>query len=219
MMNESQRSYRVTRSNYDRLSRWYDLLTARSEHRAQAAGLGLLSVEEGDTILEIGPGTGQALLALARSVGDRGMVIGIDLSSGMLSQAAAKLRKADLSQRAALVGGDALQLPFHSEFCAAVFMSFTLELFSPGEITTVLSECQRVLRNGGALCAVTMMENTDPGLMSRAYVWAHRKFPHFIDCRPIDVQSIVSQASFQIRDMQVMGMWGLPIQIVLAIKC
>ena len=69
-MNELQKSGRAARSNYDRLSRWYDLLAAGSERHAQAAGLELLKVMEGDTVLEIGSGTGQALLVLARSAGN-----------------------------------------------------------------------------------------------------------------------------------------------------
>lgn len=215
-MNETQKSSRVTRSNYDRLSPWYDLLAGRSERRAKAAGLEILAVQEGDTVLEIGSGTGQALLALARSVGSSGKVVGIDLSGGMISQAAAKVSRAALSQRAALVCGDTLYLPFQTSFCDAVFMSFTLELFPPDSITTVLSECQRVLRNGGSLCVVAMAERANPGLPIRMYTWAQQKFPAVIDCRPINVQAVISQAGFQLREAVEMEMWGLPIGIVLA---
>jgi demethylmenaquinone methyltransferase/2-methoxy-6-polyprenyl-1,4-benzoquinol methylase len=213
---EFQHSSRVTRSNYDRLSPWYDLLAGRSERRAKEAGLEILAVKEGDTVLEIGSGTGQALLALARSVGSSGSVVGIDLSRGMISQAAAKISRTALSQRAALVCGDALYLPFQASFCDAVFMSFTLELFPPDDSLIVLSECQRVLRNGGSLCVVAMAERANPGLPIRMYTWAQQKFPAVIDCRPIDVQGVMSQAGFQIRDAVDMEMWGLSIGIVLA---
>lgn len=213
---EFQQSSRVTRSNYDRLSRWYDLLAARSERRAKEAGLEILAIQEGDTILEIGSGTGQALLALARSVGSSGKVVGIDLSKGMISQAAAKISRTALSQTAALVRGDAFYLPFQANFCDAVFMSFTLELFPPDGILTVLSECQRVLRNGGSLCVVAIAERANPGLPVRMYTWAQRSFPAVIDCRPIDVQGVTPQAGFQIREAVDMEMWGLPIGIVLA---
>jgi len=66
---------RVTRSKdearrtYDRLSRRYDLLAAAGERRCREAGLRLLAVKEGERVLEIGCGTGQALTALARAVG------------------------------------------------------------------------------------------------------------------------------------------------------
>ena len=213
-----QESGRVARSNYDRLSRWYDRLAAGSERRAQAASLELLKVKEGDTVLEIGSGTGQALLALRRSVGSSGRAIGLDLSRGMLHQAATKLRKAPLGESAALVCGDALQLPFYSESCAAIFMSFTLELFPPQEMVTVLAECRRVLKNGGVLCAVAMDKLAIPGLPSRAYQWAHHSFPTIVDCRPIDALRVISQAGFQLRDVAEMSMWGIPIRIVLAYK-
>jgi demethylmenaquinone methyltransferase/2-methoxy-6-polyprenyl-1,4-benzoquinol methylase len=217
-MNEFQKLGRVARSNYDRLSRWYDYLAAGSEWRAQAAGLELLRLHEGDTVLEIGSGTGQALLVVARSVGNSGKVFGIDLSWGMIAKAADKLEKASLSERSSLLRGDAVHLPFQGDFCDAILMSFTLELFHPGDMSRVLSECQRVLRESGSLCVVALAEKEDPGPMSRMYGWAHRNFPEWLDCRPIDVQSVVSQAGLQIQDMIEMGMWGLPIQILLAEK-
>lgn len=207
---------RVARSNYDRLSRWYDLLAAGGERRAQAAGLQMLPVKPGDTVLEIGSGTGQALLRLAGSTGKASQAIGLDLSRGMLAQAAGKLHKAGLDHSAALVRGDALQLPFQSASCDAIFMSFTLELFSPDQIAIVLAECRRVLKSSGLLCAVALEKPANPTLASRAYGWAQRSLPDLIDCRPIDVLRVISRAGFQLRDVAQMQMWGLPVRVVLA---
>jgi demethylmenaquinone methyltransferase/2-methoxy-6-polyprenyl-1,4-benzoquinol methylase len=217
-MDECQKVSRTDRSNYDRLSRWYDLLAAGGERRAQAAGLQMLPVQPGDMVLEIGSGTGGALLALAGSTGEAGRAIGLDLSRGMLGQAAAKLHKSGLSHRAALVRGDALQLPFQSAACDAVFISFTLELFSPDEIANVLVECWRVLKSGGVVCAVALDRLANPGLASKLYGWAQRSLPDLVDCRPIDVLRFVSQAGFRLRDVAEMQMWGIPVRIVLAEK-
>jgi ubiquinone/menaquinone biosynthesis C-methylase UbiE len=66
---------RVTRTkeqaiaSYDRLSRWYDWLSAGSERPLTELGLKKLNVNTGETVLEIGFGTGHALLALAACVG------------------------------------------------------------------------------------------------------------------------------------------------------
>jgi demethylmenaquinone methyltransferase/2-methoxy-6-polyprenyl-1,4-benzoquinol methylase len=158
------------------------------------------------------------LLWLGQSIGSPGKVVGIDRSGGMLAQAAGKLQKAALSTRADLVNGDAVHLPFQADFCDGIIMSFTLELFLPEEMIAVLAECRRVLKHAGRLCVVAMAETTDPGSMYRVYAWGPRIFPEWIDCRPIDVQSALSQASFQIRDVIEIGMWGLPIRIVLAEK-
>ncbi len=58
-----------TRATYDRLSRWYDLLTGASERRFRNLGLCELDVRPGERVLEIGPGTGQALVVLAQAAG------------------------------------------------------------------------------------------------------------------------------------------------------
>ena len=76
---------RVTRSKqqaiaaYDRLSRWYDWLVAGSEHPLAGSGLKKLNASAGETVLEIGFGTGHALLTLVAAVGDAGKVVGIDV--------------------------------------------------------------------------------------------------------------------------------------------
>ncbi|MFC2083133.1 class I SAM-dependent methyltransferase [Candidatus Bipolaricaulota bacterium] len=97
----------VTKANYDRLSRWYDWMAARSERKAVQAGLDLLAASEGETILEIGYGTGRAIEALARAVGESGRVVGIDLSEGMHRVAVKRVERAGLSHRVDLICGDA----------------------------------------------------------------------------------------------------------------
>lgn len=60
----ARRSKRAAKRVYDRLSSVYDLLEGRWENEARTAGLRRLHLMEGEDILEIGPGTGQALVSL-----------------------------------------------------------------------------------------------------------------------------------------------------------
>jgi demethylmenaquinone methyltransferase/2-methoxy-6-polyprenyl-1,4-benzoquinol methylase len=85
------RSKEEARASYDRLSRWYDALGHASEWPFTARGLRMLRVHAGETVLEIGCGTGHALVALSQEAGH---VCGLDLSAGMLAVAQERLRKA-----------------------------------------------------------------------------------------------------------------------------
>ena len=216
------RSRQSAQSTYDRLSRWYDWLAGPYEHRWSQAALDSLAVQAGETVLEIGPGTGRALLALALAVGATGQVCGLDLSNGMLRVAQARLRRAlrvkqaaappaDIPQ-AALQCGDALSLPFAANTFGAIFMSFTLELFDTPEIPQVLGECRRVLRPGGRIGVVGMSKacssSSRPAVA--VYEWLHRVFPRVIDCRPIYVCRALAAAGFEISQTDRFSMFGLP---------
>jgi demethylmenaquinone methyltransferase/2-methoxy-6-polyprenyl-1,4-benzoquinol methylase len=206
----------VRRSSYDALSRWYDLLANGSERRLRQQGLEMLSPRVGEAILEIGPGTGHALLALSRFVGGSASVLGLDLSVGMLRVAQSRVRRAGLAARVALLHADAADLPLVAHCLDAVFMSFTLELFDAPDAALVLSECQRVLRHGGRVCVVAMAEGSRAGLVARLYAWAHRTFPACIDCRPIRVRETLTWAGLQVVEWVKTSTWGLPVEIVLA---
>jgi ubiquinone/menaquinone biosynthesis C-methylase UbiE len=210
------RSKEEAKASYNRMSKWYDVMAGESEKKYKDIGLQFLSVQPGESVLEIGFGTGKTLLPLARAVGETGKVHGLDLSEGMLAVAGERLRKAGLAERAELKVGDAAALPFPDESLDAVFLCFTLELFDTPEIPVVLKECQRVLRPGGRLCVVAMSKKGKPNLMTRLYDWSHDKIPNYVDCRPIYAQASMEAAGLKTEEALVLPMWGLPVEMVLA---
>lgn len=113
-----------------------------------------------------------------------------------------------------LVNGDAFNLPFPDSSFNAIFMIFTLELFDTPEIPLVLKECQRVLKKDGRLCVVAMKQKHDPTPMLKLYEWAHRKFPNYVDCRPIFVREMLEKAGFRILDATEISSWGFPVEVV-----
>jgi len=212
------RSKKEAKSSYNRLSKWYDLFASPFESRFIDAGLQKLHSAPGEIILEIGFGTGQGILKLARAVGNSGRVYGIDFSEKMCEITRSKVEKAGFSERVQLVNGDALNLPFPGSSFNAIFMSFTLELFDTPEIPLVLKECQRVLKKEGKLCVVAMKQKHDPTPVLKLYEWAHRKFPNYIDCRPIFVREMLEDAGFRILDSSEISSWGLPVEVVVCGK-
>ena len=114
---------------YDRISSAYDLLADSNERAARLAGVNALEVRPGERVLEVGFGTGNEVLDLARLVGSGGYVAGIDISPGMLAVAQRKLDAARAAAKVELQVADARQLPFADGSFDAVYSSFTLELF------------------------------------------------------------------------------------------
>jgi ubiquinone/menaquinone biosynthesis C-methylase UbiE len=210
------RTKNEARTAYDAMSRWYDWLAGSSERSFRGECLGLLAVQAGETVLEIGFGTGEALVDLARSVGESGRVYGIDLSEGMRQRALSRLEGAGLSDRVEMKTGDAAALPYASGMMDAVFTAFTLELFDTPEIPAIVAECRRVLKHGGRMGVVAMTKPETNNLMVALYEWAHRAFPSWIDCRPIPSRFFLEGGGFKLRKRTVRSMWGLPVEVILA---
>lgn len=219
-MSEDQRDAtqaEAARASYNRMSKIYAMLSNDSEKEFVKIALeDVLRPQEGDVVLEPGFGTGQVLVALATMVGKSGKAYGIDISDGMVAQTAKRLSKNGLTDRVDLVRGSATDLPYQDNFFDAVFMSFTLELFPEDQIPTVLAECTRVLKPGGKLCVACMSKKGKQGAMEKMYEWSHRRFPTFVDCRPIHADELLTENGFEIEQDRLLSMWGLPVQIILA---
>lgn len=208
------------KSFYDRISDSYDALADANEHKAREAGEKLLAIQPGESVLEIGFGTGNTLLHLAEAVGDNGHACGIDVSDGMADVARKKVDGAGFGDRVNLRVGNAVELSWPDDSFDAVFMSFTLELFPEDDLSQVLAECQRVLKPTGRI-AVVSMALVRPGagesnsLLEKTYVWMHRHFPHIVDCRPIDLTGELRMAGFHIETEERMDIWTMPVAAVL----
>tara|TARA_R110002073_G_scaffold7245_2_gene41334 strand:+ start:423 stop:1067 length:645 start_codon:yes stop_codon:yes gene_type:complete len=209
----------ATEKFYDRISHAYDLIADGGEHVARERGLALLDIEPGESVLEIGFGTGHSLLTIAESVGPTGLVAGVDISSGMHDVAMKRMKQAGYTDRVALVVQETPPLPYTDSTFDCVVMSFTLELFPIERIPTVLAECRRVLKPGGRLGVVSMATVSDgqsESVVERTYVWMHTHFPHIVDCQPIPLERLVEEAGFSIAQQERIDLFTMPVAIVVA---
>jgi ubiquinone/menaquinone biosynthesis C-methylase UbiE len=205
----------AARRSYNKLARFYDTLAGASERKYVLLGLQKLNVRKGERVLEIGFGTGHALVELARRVGEHGKVSGIDISDEMLKLSARRLDSKGLSKRVELVRADAASLPYPDGCFDALFMAFTLELFDTPDIERVLLECRRVLSGKGRLGVVAMSKRGSNPVV-RLYERAHERFPVYVDCRPIYVRESLQAAGFGIIESTITYMWGFPVEITVA---
>jgi SAM-dependent methyltransferase len=111
----------------------------------------------GETVLEIGPGTGFYSIEAARRVGARGRLVCLDIQPEMLHHTKVRLEARGLEAR--FIQADALSLPLRPSSVDHVFLIGVL-----GEIpdrTTALAEIRRVLRPGGRLSVSEQLPDPD----------------------------------------------------------
>jgi ubiquinone/menaquinone biosynthesis C-methylase UbiE len=215
---------RVTRTkaqakeSYDRMSRFYDYFAGLFEGKYRNMALDRLNIARGQTVLEIGFGTGHCLKQIAEAAGEEGKVFGIDISSGMFNASRRRLDKAGLLNRIELICDDATKMPCADNQFDAVFSSFTLELFDSPEIPQVLAEIRRVLKPDGRAGIVSMSKVGRSAPLLKLYEWLHRKIPRYFDCRPIYVEQSIKDAGFRIDYKERVSLMGLPCEIVIGRK-
>jgi demethylmenaquinone methyltransferase/2-methoxy-6-polyprenyl-1,4-benzoquinol methylase len=217
MKSEMERVHRPrgkARESYNSMSRWYDLFTG-SEKRFTDIGIQMLNIQPNESILEVGCGTGHALIEFANKI-ENGRIIAIDLSEGMLKAARWQIRSRVQKRSVGLCQGDGLHIPFPNDQFDAVFLSFTLELFDTSEIPLVLNECHRILKTEGRIGVVALAKQDTTAV--RIYEWFHKQMPILVDCRPIYAERAVSENGFSVQRSTIKTMWGLPVEIVVATK-
>lgn len=145
------------RSLFDRSARHYDRINAvmslgagRRYRREMLVEAGL---RPGMRVLDVAIGTGQVACEGRRLLGGRGLVVGIDISLGMLEQA----RRADAAD--ALVCGQAEALPFACDSFDLVSVGYGLRHVS--DLTLLFRELARVLRPGGILLVLELSRPND----------------------------------------------------------
>lgn len=136
-------------AGYDRMAGWY-----RLAEPAVALPIGLrrravarLALQDGDTVFEVGCGTGRNLRLLRDCVGSTGEVVGVDVSSGMLARARRLVSRHRWSN-VRLIQQDAAALALDTEMNAALF---SLSYSVLPDRDAVLDNVWRMLRPGARL--------------------------------------------------------------------
>lgn len=118
----TRRSQSANTGRYDRIARVYStleplyLIFPPARRRAVAA----LGLKAGDTVLEIGAGTGRNFPYLVEAVGPSGTVIGVDASPGMLAEARRLIERRGWSN-VELLEQDATQLQIDRDVDGVLF--------------------------------------------------------------------------------------------------
>jgi len=132
-------------------------LAARLERRAKAEDeiaaretyLGLLDIAAGESVLDVGCGSGAVTREIARRVGSRGRAVGLDPSPALLAVARELAREAGFGDRVEFREGSALELPFPDRSFDAVVCVTVLSHVPGGE--AAIPELVRVLKSRGRL--------------------------------------------------------------------
>lgn len=152
MLSTPGRASRVT-------ARFYDTQLAL-ERAALGVALELVAPRAHEYVLDIAAGTGALLDRLARYPAPPSQVLGIDASGAMISRAPA------LPSGWRLIKADARRVPLADASVDVVTCTYLLHLLDEPDRRLVLNEIVRVLRPGGRVVIVTLLEPC--GLLGRA---------------------------------------------------
>ena len=208
----------AVKNNYDRLSRFYDLISGGTERKFIHETIGALNIAEMGNYLDIGCGNGTGLLELAKKHPSAENMIGIDISLGMCYKAAQKLNRQKFHNSPSICQANGFSLPFRSAEFDLVFMSFTFEIIPHQLYQPLCSEVMRVLKPAGVFSTINIMKSKSRNLIFSIYKWGHARYPKIIDCRPVDSGAILEAFGFEIISTKTYDLWGIPVASVSASK-
>ncbi|RJP19548.1 MAG: methyltransferase domain-containing protein [Candidatus Abyssobacteria bacterium SURF_5] len=156
---------KIIKTGWDHYARWYDRVQPKAIELLHFFGdfsfgefqerlVELANLRPGDKVLDVACGTGAAHPAIARAIGPRGELIGVDLSSRMLEQAKAKARRLKTSVEYLEADAEELSSVFEKESFDAVISINGLPQFPHPE--KALHEMMLVLRPGGRFAVSTI---------------------------------------------------------------
>jgi ubiquinone/menaquinone biosynthesis C-methylase UbiE len=158
-------------------------------------------IPEGSKVLDVASGRGAVLFPAAERVGQRGQVIGIDLSEGMARETGLEIQRRGLNQ-VEIRQMDAEHLTFPDSSFDFVLCGFSLQFFP--HLEQALSEFRRVLKPGGHV-AVTTWVGDDARWkwfedLRTAYQAVLKLQSQSLD-KPEDIRNWFAQAGF--KDIQI----------------
>jgi demethylmenaquinone methyltransferase/2-methoxy-6-polyprenyl-1,4-benzoquinol methylase len=175
----------ITRQ-YDRVAPYYRALSPLFliNPLARRRGVAALGLRPGDTVLEVAVGTGRNLPYIVDAVGPTGNVIGIDLSAGMLGEAAKMIERRGW-RKVELIEGDAAKLQLDRDLDAIFFSLSWSVIPAPA---AALSRIWDRLRPGGrvAVMDISLVETRLRPVLAPVARQLNKLGPGRADARPWD---------------------------------
>jgi demethylmenaquinone methyltransferase/2-methoxy-6-polyprenyl-1,4-benzoquinol methylase len=136
--------YRERAGHYDITANLYYLIGFR-ETKYRKMAISELHLEPGDTVIEIGCGTGLNFQYTLQSIGKTGQLVGVDLTDAMLEKAKSRVEKNGW-KNIRLVQSDAAQYTFPSGV-KGIYSTFALTLVP--EYEAIIERASHTLTDGG----------------------------------------------------------------------
>jgi phosphatidylethanolamine/phosphatidyl-N-methylethanolamine N-methyltransferase len=143
-----------TKKIYDVHSMFYDATFGRLVKRRIERAIHHMNIGDSDLVLDLGIGTGVSLNYYPQ----RGHIVGVDLSAGMLREARKKIRERNLAHTT-VFQANALQLPFGDSTFDHVFISHVISVVS--DPIQLVKEAQRVAKPGARIVIVNHFQSTN----------------------------------------------------------
>lgn len=143
---------------FDRIARVYDLMnrlmTGGMDGRWREFAARQVALRSGERALDLGCGTGDMAIAVARRSPPDSQIVGVDFSEGMLAVGREKIQRLGLSERIELKQGDGQRLDIADGAFDAVCSAWVVR--NLGDIPAGFREMRRVTRAGGRVVCLEM---------------------------------------------------------------
>ncbi len=166
-----------TRDLYRKRARYYDdaiwfyRLIGMREKRYRSETVKALSLKPGDTVIDLGCGTGLNFPFIKEAVGEKGRIIGVDLTDAMLDQARNRVQNAGW-QNVDLVQADLAHYTFPSPV-AGILSTFAICLVP--EYDEVIRRGAGALQGGGRMAIFDLKKpGYWPNWLFRFTAWLNR---------------------------------------------
>lgn len=211
-------THREARDVYNRIGAMEDV-----EQFIEGAAIRALAefgrFHEAGAVLEFGAGTGSfAELLFREYLPADASYLGLDVSPVMVELAREKL--APFRERAAVrltEGSVTLDLPDAS--FDRVVSAFVLDLLSPDDIRTLLSEGHRILRPSGLLCLASLTYGRTPVSRLVTGIWVRLRAlnPRIVGgCRPVNLHDFLPAEAWHIGHARVFTTLGVSTEVIVA---